>query len=602
MSWPVSAGCHSPARWRIGHLFVVIILVLIIGVGLVGISRGPVRGLVVRILGVRLKNQILAVYTMATARPTQTDDLVPIAHTSVPPYAVNVFLDQEVETANVARTLDLVKAAGFHFIKQELLWSNVERPRKGLYEDRRVPGKSAWANYDRIVELARQRGLEVIFRIDTTPEWARPVPLPSADGVPERTPPRDVNDFGDFVATVVRRYKGLVHYYQIWNEPNLAVEWGGQRPDPAAYVRLLRVAYLRAKEVDPSVVILSAALAPTVQNDATAMPDTLFLQAMYDAGARPYFDILSTNAYGLRDGPDDWRFTQPNDVNFSHPVVLREIMVRNGDAGKPIWASEIGWNSLPPNWPETPLWGSVSRDLQAEYTVRAYQRAAEQWPWMGVMAVWHFRMVYPQNQQSQQYYFDMVDVDWHKEPIYFALQRLMTSPPVLYRGYHQEDHWALHWGPGWTRVADPRASLGYVEESATAGATLSFDIDAAWFDLVTPTGPSWGRLAITIDGLPFEANRLPIVNGQAVLDLSAPSERWQVRWPVADGLGPGVHHVEVRVLSGRAAIDGIVADSIWPPARLFETIAGVLAGLGVLGWTAAHPRCPAVIEKRERSQ
>jgi len=583
---------------RVGHLSVVVVALVLVLAGLALAARGSARHFFADLLGVQTKNEVLSIYTLAIAPPTRTDDLAPIADDSVPPYAVNVFLDQEVQTSNVERTLDLVKAAGFRTIKQELLWSDVERPGKGQYEDNRVAGKSSWANYDRIVDLAQQKGLQVIFRIDTSPAWARPE---GAQGLqsPEKTPPQYYEDYGDFVAAVVQRYKGRVHYYQIWNEPNLAAEWGGQPPDPGEYTLLLRTAYTRAKAVDPSVVILSAALAPTIQNDSQAMPDTAFLQQMYDLGARPYFDVLSANAYGLRDGPDDWRFKQSDDVNFARPVLLREIMVQNGDAAKPIWASEIGWNALPSNWgvthpKETPLWGSVSRELQAAYTVRAYQRAAEQWPWMGVMAVWHFRMVDPKQEQSQQYYFDMVSVDWQKEPIYFALQALMTSPPVVYRGYHQEDHWALIWSPGWEDVADARASLGHLKEATTPGAGVSFDVSGSWLDLVTPTGPDWGRLAVTIDGLPFAANRLPIQNGQAILDLRSPTERWQVRQPIADGLGPGVHHVQIRLLSGRAGIDGVVVDDDSPQTRLYLTVAFGVLGIGVLGTALVRRPAPAI--------
>lgn len=575
---------------------------LIILLGVLFFVRGPGRHTAADFLGVRLKNDVIAVYSIATAPSVQTDDLVPIANNNLPPYAVNVFLDQEVQTSNVERTLDLVKADGFHYIKQELLWHNVERPQKGEYQDRAVAGKSSWANYDRIVNLAQQKGIGVIFRIDTSPTWAQGPQMGNPANI-VATPPEDYQAFGDFVAAVVKRYKGRVHYYQIWNEPNLASEWGGYPPNPAAYTRLLRIAYTRAKEVDPSVVILSAALAPTVQNDHTAMPDTVFLQKMYDAGARPYFDVMSTNAYGLRDGPDDWRLNQTNDVNFSRPILLRQIMVRNGDASKPIWASEIGWNSLPANWSKThpksvPIWGSVSRALQAEYTVRAYQRAAEQWPWMDIMAVWQFRMVYPQNRDSQQYYFDMVSVNWKPEPIYYALQKLMRSPPVIYRGYHQEDDWALTWKGPWQEVNNKRASLGKLKITAQAGAELDFNLQASWLDLVTPVGPQWGKLAITIDGQPLKANRLPIQDGHAVLNLQSSTERWQVRQPIADGLGPGVHHVQIRVLSGKVGIDGIIANSPSPKVQLFDGATGVIIGLGTLG-VAIWRRPRSVIAKRD---
>jgi hypothetical protein len=585
LRWPTDAASRwrRLRRHRLAQLVVALFLVLFAAAA-VKVEQVDLRHFIADSLGVQLKNQALAIYTMAIAPPTQTADLAPIADDNLPPYAVNVFLDQEVQTANVARSLDLIKAAGFRAIKQELLWSDVERPAKGEYQDRAVAGKSSWANYDRIVNLAQQRNLQVIFRIDTSPAWARG-PTSKIE-----TPPLNYNDFGDFVAAVVQRYKGRVHYYQIWNEPNLAFEWGNQVATPAQYTELLRIAYLRAKAVDPSVVIISAALAPTIENSDRAMSDVDFLQGMYAAGAKPYFDVLSTNAYGLRNGPDDWRFNRQDDVNFSRPVLLREIMVQNGDASKPIWASEIGWNSLPPNWPQVPIWGSVSRALQAAYTVRAYLRAQQQWPWMDVMAVWQFRMVHPSDTQLQQYYFDLVSLNWHKEPVYYALQTLMTAPPVVYRGYHQEDFWALHWGAGWQRVADPRAVLGHLEVTAQPGATLQFDLDASWLDLVVPTGPHWGQLAITIDGNPYEANRLPIVHGTALLNLNATAERWQVDVPVADHLGPGVHHVVIRVVNGRAGIDGLIADQESPQAVFYWQVTGTLIGLGTLAVTYRRRR------------
>ncbi len=563
-------------RSWVGPILAALLTLALVG-GTIAVARGAQRRYVADLLGVRLKNQILALYTLITAAPVETDDLAPIANVSLPPFAVNVFLDQEVLEANVARSLDLVQAAGFRFVKQELIWSDVERPRKGAYEDSAVPGKSSWANYDRIVDLAERRGIGVIFRIDTSPAWARP----GTDKI--ETPPANVDDFGDFVATVVQRYRGRVHYYQIWNEPNWEFEWGGRPATPAEYVRLLRTAYVRAKQVDPTVVILSASLAPTIENSDRAISDVSFLQGMYDAGARPYFDVLSANAYGLRNGPDDWRFNRSDDVNFARPVLLREIMVRNGDSGKPIWASEIGWNSLPSDWNQLPLlFGSVPRDVQAEYTVRAYQRAAEQWPWMGVMAVWHLRKVHPEDTQLQDYYFDLVSFDWQPEPVYTALAQLATSPPVLHRGFHQEDHWTLHWSAGWDHVAESRASLGALAVSHTPGATLSFDVDASWLDLVTVVGPAEGELAVTIDGTPFKANRLPVRDGVAVLNLAAPTEQWQVHRPIADALGPGPHHVELRVRRGPIAIDGVVADRESPRSVLFWELSGAVVGIGAI--------------------
>src|SRR5207237_5798591 len=115
-----------------------------------------------------------------------------------------------------------------------------------------------------------------------------------------------------------------------------------------------------------------------------AVSELAFLQAMYDAGAAAYFDIGSVQAYGLRNGPDDRRLGS-GDVNFSRPILYREIMVRNGDAAKPVWASEVAWNAPPEDAPGPYIWGNVNPQQEARYTVRAFQRARDERAGRGVL-------------------------------------------------------------------------------------------------------------------------------------------------------------------------------------------------------------------------
>ena len=57
---------------------------------------------------------------------------------------------------------------------------------------------------------------------------------------------------------------------------------------------------------------------------------------------------MSTMLYGLGQPPDDRR-TDFKRLSFSRPVLLHEVMERNGDAHKPIWISEYAWLSFPAN-------------------------------------------------------------------------------------------------------------------------------------------------------------------------------------------------------------------------------------------------------------
>src|SRR4029077_10093323 len=95
--------------------------------------------------------------------------------------------------------------------------------------------------------------------------------------------------------------------YQVWNGHNLFGEWGGHPVSAEEYTALLKVAYERIKAVNPDAVIVTAALAPTVEDTVSNQNDILFLEGMYEAGAAPYFDVFSTMLYGLGQPPSDRR-------------------------------------------------------------------------------------------------------------------------------------------------------------------------------------------------------------------------------------------------------------------------------------------------------
>lgn len=506
-----------------------------------------------------------------TQPPLETEPYLPIAHTSQNPYGVNTFLEQEVEEAKIRRSLQMIRDAGFRWIRQQFPWEDIEIHRKGDFEDRRTqPPKSAWEKYDRIVELAQEYDLEIIARLDNPPAWSRA----QGNEIGTFAPPDDLNDFGDFVYAVVSRYRGRIKYYQIWNEPNIYPEWGEQPVDPIAYTQLLKVGYTRAKEADPEAVIISAGLAPTTEMGPKNLSDLVFLQEMYDAGAKGYFDIMSVQGYGLWTGPDDRR-TDPSRTNFSRPRLIREIMVRNGDEDKPIWASEVGWNALPEGFPARPVYGRVSEELQAQYTVRAYERAQEEWPWMGVISYWFFKRADDREKDQPFYYFRLVEPDFTPHPVYWALKELATSQPVVGVGYKQEDHWALAYDGLWEVEFDESASLGAYRVGFPED-TLSFTFRGTDLSLVVVKDERSGILEAVVDGQKRKYN------------LASPQTQYQVELPIVKGLADGEHQVKITVVSDQVAIDGLLVrrTSIYLIRRSLGllTVAALLAILGYLLW------------------
>jgi hypothetical protein len=317
-----------------------------------------------------------------------------------PKIGVHTRLTDEVEEWKIKRTLQMVREMGAPWIVEYFPWGYYE-PKKGVYN---------WAHPDTVVKHALNQGLTVIARLGFVPKWARP-----KDSIVSYLDPEHYDDFGDFVYAFVEHYRGKIRYIIIWNEPNIALEWGYRPVDPEAYTELLKVAYRRAKEADPEVQVLAGALAPTLAppGDPWGMNDLDFLRGMYRAGAKDYFDILAVHSYGWTFPPDDP--PAPDKVNFRRVELLRRIMEENGDAQKPIIITEGGWN-------DHPRWSKAVRPAQrVEYTIRAYEIALKEWEWCQAVCLWAFR--YPWATHTYQDYFTFVAVDFTPKPIYFEVQR-----------------------------------------------------------------------------------------------------------------------------------------------------------------------------------
>ncbi len=265
----------------------------------------------------------------------------------------------------------LVRELGFGWIKNYLSWAGVEPEPDGLN----------WTDPDNVVEAAEMAGLEVLLRIHDTPAWARP---------PDTTltsPPEDLEAYGRFLGEVARRYQGRVAAYEIGNEPNLYFEWGMERPDPAYYAEMLKVAYAAIKAEDPSALVVTGGLATTGDGGEAAMGDLEFLRGMYDAGAKGAFDALGSHPYGYGLPPFQGH---PYGLSVTRLEEQRQVMLQFGDEATPIWATEVGW-PIPSGWSmgDHDLY-LVSEWEQAYYYQQLVLQSDQRWPWL--QAVFAFNL------------------------------------------------------------------------------------------------------------------------------------------------------------------------------------------------------------------
>ncbi len=293
-----------------------------------------------------------------------------------------------------------VQDAGFHWVKFQLPWKDVERDGHGMFH---------WDRIDTIVDGLHNAGLKIIVSIAKAPPWARPGNADlTVDG-----PPADNQTFADFVGAFAQRYKGRVQAVELWNEPNLNSEWGKEPISAQRYVHLLCKGYAAVKAKAPGMTVLSAGLAPTGVNDGIiAVNDRVYLQRMYWDGAQQCFDALGAHPSGYNNPPNA-RFgytdaSEPsfkNDPSFFFQETLlryRRIMVANGDVGKKMWVTEFGWASSQQPLPGYAYAADVTPSEQAQYLVKAYQMM-KAWGWVGPALTWNlnYNRTYPNSEMAQ---------------------------------------------------------------------------------------------------------------------------------------------------------------------------------------------------------
>lgn len=323
--------------------------------------------------------------------------------TTKPQVCVHTRLIDEVHEWKIQRSLQHVREMGAQTIVEFFPWAYIEHS-KGQYD---------WSQADRIVRHARNQGLHIIARMGFVPAWARP----EADDLfttLNYLPEDSYEAFAAFVGQFARRYTGVVDDIIIWNEPNLAFEWGYQAVDPAGYARMLEAAYHAAHAANPAVTVLAAPLAPTLEppGSPNGLNDLIYLEELYKAGAAPYFDALAMHTYGFTDPPQ--AEPAPDALNFRRAELLHAIMARYDDPDKPVFITESGWN-------DNPRWTKAVRpSLRIAYTIEAFKFAEAHWPWLDKLCIWALR--YPASTHSYPDNFTLITPDFQLKPIYYAVQ------------------------------------------------------------------------------------------------------------------------------------------------------------------------------------
>jgi hypothetical protein len=298
--------------------------------------------------------------------------------------------------------LEAMKAMGVTSVRLEANW---------YWGQPTGPSSFDWGELDQAVASIQKVGLSADLIIDGCPAWAA---VSDAQGDMYAQPASSAV-FATWAGAVAARYgdKG-VKYFEVWNEPNLAVFWQ-PAPDPAAYTADLKVAYAAIKVVDPSAVVLSGGLAPA-DNDGTDYDPRTFLEDMYADGAEGSFDGLGYHPYSYPDSPDtvaSWSgWSMMSDTSPS----IRSIMTENGDSRKKIWITEYGAPTSGPN--------SVGETGQSTDLVQAISQVASL-DWIGSFYIytWSDISTLPADENG----FGLLTDENTQKPAYSAVTGALAS-------------------------------------------------------------------------------------------------------------------------------------------------------------------------------
>jgi polysaccharide biosynthesis protein PslG len=334
------------------------------------------------------------------------------------------------------RVLTLDTIAGFDWVRQQIVWKDVEGP----------AGQYAWGELDKIVDDVAAHKMNLLVNIVQAPSFYN-----ETNGLPA-----DPVSLGNFLDALVQRYGQKIAAIEIWNEQNLAHENGGHVTvdDAGHYVDILVEAYNRIKAINPNIVVLAGAPSASGVNDpAVAVPDEAYYRAMYeykDGIIKNHFDVQAVHPGGHNNPPeamwpdnpgpgtgcaagDCW--TKDPTFYFRYVEFVRRFMEEEGVGDHQIWVTEYGW-ATENNTPQYEFGNANSFDQQRDYIVGALKWAYDNYrypdgsPWLANMFLWNmnFAPVWStQNPLHEQASYGILNPDYSPRPAFLAIQGLLPQ-------------------------------------------------------------------------------------------------------------------------------------------------------------------------------
>ncbi|MGO9648017.1 MAG: hypothetical protein ACLPOO_08180 [Terriglobales bacterium] len=238
------------------------------------------------------------------------------------------FFAMHASTAYPWPTAAGVSFSSWRSVSSRVKWSDINT----------APGVYDWTKLDRWLANTQEYGQSMLYTVYYTPTWASQCPTCTCNAGNTALggcyPPVDVNsdgsgtdqDLKDFVKALMQHVgPGKIQYLEIWNEPNIPIEWGGTMQE---LVRMTQDVRAVAKSLDPNVQIIS----PPETGDGQRSLKMTWLTGYLAAGGGQYVDIIGLHGYVY----------YPEDI-ITRLNATTAAMAQYGQSHKPIFVTEGSW-------------------------------------------------------------------------------------------------------------------------------------------------------------------------------------------------------------------------------------------------------------------
>lgn len=251
-----------------------------------------------------------------------------------------------------AKTVAQTAALNVGWVRFEINWPDVQPDKKTTWN---------WKPFDDFIKILEARKLKILGSLSYAPAWA------SGNKTTTKAPPINGSDYRDFVTQVVKRYRGRITHWGLWNEPNLTQFFKGSRRDYVEKVMLPGVEGVRS--ADPTAKLVGPDLSyqdnPRKQEHWYA-----WLKAML-AAKQDAFDIMSVHIYKEPKSPELWRHMDGTKAPLVEGPNVKDAFAGLWARPLPVWITEIGWKSE-----------KVGEEKQKQFYEQFFTGIATRWSWV----------------------------------------------------------------------------------------------------------------------------------------------------------------------------------------------------------------------------